>query len=167
MTYNKLLKKANRLGIDVRECKLPKTIKGLFCRFNDQPIIGLNCENYNEKICVLAEELGHFYTSSGDLLANDSVDHVIVHKQEKLARRWAYAEVLTFNRLLAAKKAGCRNLYEVSQFLDVTQGFLIDALKDYQNRYGTYVIHKGYKIHFDPFNIEKFKKRKGVEYYEN
>lgn len=40
-----------------------------------------------EKACVLAEELGHYYTSTGNILDMEDVRN---RKQELRARFWAY-----------------------------------------------------------------------------
>ncbi|RDY26240.1 hypothetical protein CHL78_014170, partial [Romboutsia weinsteinii] len=66
-TYEKLHQEAYDDGIMVREVVLKSSSDGLY--YNNK--IAINKERLsttNEKICVLAEELGHHYTSYGNIL---------------------------------------------------------------------------------------------------
>ena len=63
MTYDELLIEADKLGIIVKELDL-KTRDG-HCKGN-KIAIHKNLSNY-EKACVLAEELGHYYLTVGDI----------------------------------------------------------------------------------------------------
>lgn len=155
--YHKLLNKADSLGIDVIEGILPDSIRGLYCENDKGTFIGLNSniETDCEKTCVFAEELGHHFTSHGNLLTDASVGQNIVNKQETIAKRWAYLEVVPFSELIEAEKAGCRNIYELADFLSVTESFLRDALNSFKEQYGVYKEHNGYRIYFDPFWVIK------------
>ena len=65
MDYESLLKESDTLGLIVKEKPL---------KFNDGRIKGCkiairkDIPTSIEKACVLSEELGHYYTSSGDIL---------------------------------------------------------------------------------------------------
>ncbi len=52
----------------------------------------------NEKSCILAEELGHHYTTVGNILDQSSVSN---RKQELRARMWAY------NKLIGLMEKSC------------------------------------------------------------
>lgn len=149
MKYKKLLEKADILGVEIVDCNLPDAIKGLYCEYDKNCIIGLNknIKTANERTCVLAEELGHCITSYGDILTRCNVTS---RKQENNARGWAYSKMIPFTELIAAEKSGCKNIFEVAHFLSVTQEFLSDALGYFQNKYGCYLMFKGYRIYFDP-----------------
>ena len=56
-------------------------------------IIGLNknIQTDTERSCILAEELGHYYTSTGDIIDQTNVQN---RKQEHRARMWAYDKLL-------------------------------------------------------------------------
>lgn len=68
-----------------------------------------------EKSCVLAEELGHYYTSSGDIL--DQTD-TMNRKQEYRARLYGYNLKIGLMGIIQAYEHSCRNLYEMAEFLN-------------------------------------------------
>lgn len=101
-----------------------------------------------EKQCVMAEELGHYYTSVGDILDQESVDN---RKQELKARLWAYKRLLPLDCFISAFRSGCNSLYEYADYLNVTEAFLRDALNRYKQIYGTdWVRFDNYAIRFCP-----------------
>ena len=80
MTYEELLKEADSLGLIVKE----KPLQGTDGRILNRRIaIRKDIPTQTEKSCVLAEELGHHYTSSGDILNQNIVTN---RKQEFRAR---------------------------------------------------------------------------------
>ena len=84
--YERLENEAYKDGIDVISCDFDSSrIKGLYCNGT----IGINNSIYTttEKSCVLAEELGHHYTSIGNIIDLSDVQN---RKQERQARLWAY-----------------------------------------------------------------------------
>lgn len=103
-----------------------------------------------EKACALSEELGHHHTTYGDIL--DQTD-VMNRKQERKARLWAYNRMITLDRIMAAKKSGCRNRYEIAEHLEITEAFLQEAIDSYKSIYGLVYNRDGYLITFEPFNI--------------
>ena len=58
-----------------------------------------------EKACVLAEELGHFYTSTGNILDMEDAGN---RKQEIHARLWAYNRQIGLQGIISCYKANCR-----------------------------------------------------------
>ena len=103
-----------------------------------------------EKKCVLAEELGHHYTSVGNILDQTDTSN---RKQERRARVWAYCKLLSLDDLIDSYKCGCANRYEIADHLNVTEEFLIDCLAYYREKYGLYTKHKNYVVYFDPLGI--------------
>ena len=103
-----------------------------------------------EKKCVLAEELGHHYTSVGNILDQTDTSN---RKQERRARVWAYCKLLSLDDLIDSCKCGCTNRYEIADHLNVTEEFLIDCLAYYREKYGLYTKHKNYVVYFDPLGI--------------
>lgn len=66
-TYEKLQEEACKDGIDVIDYPFKsKKIKGLYC--DGTIAIKDNIDTTTEKACVLAEELGHHYTSVGNII---------------------------------------------------------------------------------------------------
>lgn len=124
------------------------SIKGLYC--NGSIAINSHIDTCVEKTCVLAEELGHHYTSSGDILDLDSVSN---KKQERAARLWAYNDMITIEKLISAKEAGCSNRYEIAEHLNVTESFLQESIDCYHSKYGLGFQRGEYIIIFEPFNI--------------
>lgn len=150
MTYEQLLTTADQNGLLVKEKKLAKhdgLLKG------KRIAIRKDIETQAEKSCVLAEELGHHYTSSGDILDQDNI---MKQKQEYRARLYGYNLKIGLTGLISAYEAGCRNLYEVAEFLDATEEYLKDAIDCYHAKYGQYTAVDNYVIYFEPFAVMRF-----------
>jgi hypothetical protein len=101
-----------------------------------------------EKSCVLAEEIGHHLTTSGNILDQTKV---VNKKQELKARLVAYDIKVGLAGIIKSYEAGCKNIYEMSCYLDVTEDFLKDALKCYRKKYGVYIKIDSYIIYFEPY----------------
>ena len=100
-----------------------------------------------QKKCVLAEELGHYHTTVGDIIDQSSVAN---RKQEYRARLWAYNNLIGLSGIVSAYKAGCRNAHEVADHLDITEDFLQEALTCYRQKYGVCAKYDKYVIYFEP-----------------
>lgn len=120
-------------------------LKGLYCDGN----IALSSELHTEaeRRCVLAEEIGHHYTTVGNILDMNTIGN---RKQEQQARLWAYNNVVGLIGVINAYKAGCQNLYEMADYLEVSEEFLLDALNRYRSKYGTCTALDNYVIFFEP-----------------
>jgi len=135
-------------GIDVTDRKLgSERIKGLYC--DGYIVLNTNAlKTTTEKTCVLAEELGHHYTTTGNILDQQEVTNI---KQELHARTWAYNECVGLIGIIKAFETGCKSLYEMADYLDVTEDFLKDALESYRRKYGIYTEIDNYIIFFEPW----------------
>lgn len=100
-----------------------------------------------EKKCVMAEELGHYYTGFGDILDQSSVSN---RKQEFHGRIYAYNKLVGLMGIIDAHKHNCRNLSESAEYLDVTEEFLLEALNHYKNKYGRCTTIDNYVVFFEP-----------------
>lgn len=100
-----------------------------------------------EKGCVLAEELGHYYTTIGNILDQNFVSN---RKQEQLARLWSYNKLIGLRGIINSHNAGCSNKYEMAEFLNVTVEFLEEAIKKYTDKYGVCTTLDNYIIYFIP-----------------
>lgn len=140
-------------NIKITEKPLKYGFKGLIK--NNRIIIDKNIPTTAEKACVLAEELGHYYTTSGNILDLTDIRNL---KQEIRARNWAYEKLIPLQRFVEASKEGLRNRYELADYFDVTEEFLEDALSYYKGKYGLYVVWTSYVIYFEPLGV--------VELYE-
>lgn len=144
--YERLENEAYKDGIDVISCDFDSSrIKGLYCNGT----IGINNSIYTttEKSCVLAEELGHHYTSVGDIIDLSDVQN---RKQERQARLWAYNKQIGLYGLIRAFQHGCTSLHEIAEYLEVTEQFLHEAIECYRNKYGICTAVDSYVIYFIP-----------------
>ena len=116
MTYDNLLIEAETNGLIVKE----KPLKAYRGRIKGNKIAIKQDLNTKEKTCVLAEELGHHYTSVGNILDQSKVEN---RKQERKARAWAYNLLIPLNAFVDAYKAGVTNRYELAEFLEVPEEF--------------------------------------------
>lgn len=154
MNYETLLNEATSNNIHVIEkASFKSDAKGLI---NDN-VIGLSqtIHNDTERACILAEELGHYYTSSGNIL---DIKNIANAKQEHIARLWAYNKMIGLMGIVNAHKARCQNRHEVAEYLGVTEQFLMEALECYRSKYGAYAFIDNYIIGFEPnlYVVEKF-----------
>ena len=114
---------------------------------NKRIAIRKNLSTHTEKACVLAEELGHYYTTSGNILDQNEVTN---RKQELGARLWAYNHQIGLIGIIRAYEHGCRNASEMAEYLNVTEAFLQDALSCYRSKYGICVEFDNYIVFFIP-----------------
>lgn len=142
--YEQLLSSSGE-NIIVVEKNFKSQAKGL-CKGNK---IGISkaISTSTEKACILAEELGHYYTTVGNILDQSSVSN---RKQELRARMWAYNRLIGLLGIIKSYEYGCRNLYDMAEYLEVTEEFLKDALERYRQKYGMYTVVDNYIIYFDP-----------------
>jgi Zn-dependent peptidase ImmA (M78 family) len=146
--YEKLLCEAGKENIEVVYMPLKGRIKGLYC---DKVIaINKNIETTAEKTCILAEELGHHYTTAGNILNQKKITN---RKQERLARAWAYKRLVPLDKLIAAYRAGVKSRYELAEYLHITEQFLAAALNYYKSKYGIYCQIGNCYICFEPLGI--------------
>lgn len=105
-----------------------------------------------EKACILAEEQGHYETSSGDIL--DTHD-ILSQRQERRARIWAHGRLLPISKLILCYEAGCHNRYEISEYLGVSEEFLEEAIAVNIKIHGHFKIVGSYCIYFEPLGVMK------------
>ncbi len=148
MTYEELLLEAEAQNLTVKEKQLEN---------NDGRILGNRIAIRSniptpKKACALAEEIGHHITTYGNILDQTKTEN---RKQEHRARAWAYDKQIGLIGLINAYLYGCRNRYEIAEFLNVTEPFLSDAINAYKAKYGLYTIVDNYIIYFEPLSILK------------
>lgn len=87
-----------------------------------------------EKKCILAEELGHHFTTSGEII---DLRNIINIKQEKKAHMWAVNELVSCADFLnAIRLFDCD--YKIAEYLEITKWFLDDV-------YSVYDIYNNYE----------------------
>lgn len=109
--------------------------------------------SYKESVEVLAEEIGHHFTSTGNILDYKNTANM---KQEIKARRFGYELVMSLDDIIEMWKLGLHNLYEFAEHLEVTQSYVLNAIDHYKQKYGISTIHGDYLIKFEPLNVYKY-----------
>ncbi len=146
MKYEDLLKESSSNNVYVIEnADFKSKADGLI----NGNVIGINrrIRSSRKKACVLAEELGHYYTTSGDILCQSSI---LNRRQEFHARAWAYNKLVGLNGIVNSFKHGCYSLHDTADYLDITEEFLSEALQYYKGKYGIYATIDNYVIYFEP-----------------
>lgn len=145
MNYEELLDTADQLNLAVKE--QPLTVHDGLIR-GRRIAIRKSIETQAEKSCVLAEELGHYFTSFGNILNMDEIQN---RKQELRARLSGYDMQIGLIGIVECYKHHCRSLYEMAEYLQVTEEYLKEALECYRRKYGeNLVIIDNYAIRFVP-----------------
>ena len=125
MNYDILLDEATQNGLKVEE----KPLKYNNGRIKGNNILIRTGLTIAEKIGVLAEEIGHFYTSTGNILDQTKVINL---KQEYIARGWAYKRVIPPGVITDGFKQGHTELWSLAEYLGVTPEFLEEAIIYYK-----------------------------------
>lgn len=149
MNYEQLLTAADQEGLLVKEHPLTGhdgLIRG------SRIAIRKDIETQAEKSCVLAEEIGHYRTSSGNILDQNKEES---RKQEYRARLYGYNLKIGLTGLISAYEAGCGNLCEMAEYLDATEEYLKEAIDCYKSKYGLCTSIDNYIIYFEPLAVIK------------
>lgn len=144
MTYEEMQILHDDLNIVEMDLSEVSGLKGLYVNGH----IAINAKMSDiEKACVLAEELGHHYTSVGNILDMTSAAN---RKQEHQARLWAYNKQIGLFGLVRAFEHGCQNRFEIAEYLEVTEEFLEECIECYRSKYGICKQVDNYLIYFIP-----------------
>lgn len=144
MTYEEMQILHDDLNIVEMDLSEVYGLKGLYVNGH----IAINAKMSDiEKACVLAEELGHHYTSVGNILDMTSAAN---RKQERQARLWAYNKQIGLIGLVRAFEHGCQNRFEIAEYLEVTEEFLEECIECYRNKYGICKRVDNYVVYFIP-----------------
>ena len=144
MGYEELLMEADQQNIIVREKPLEESdgrIKG------NRIAIRRGIHTAAERADVLAEELGHYYTTVGRIVEQGTDT---ARKQERAARMWAYDKRIGLSGIIQGFRQHCHSRYELAECLGVTEEFLQEALECYREKYGCMAEVDGYIIIFEP-----------------
>ena len=138
--YEQLLQEAYDNGVIVRIFPL-RAHDGLY--FDHHIYISDRLSTNAERVCVLAEELGHYYTVVGNIL-NQDISRC--RRLELDGRRFAYKRLVSMHSLVEAYRSHVQGMNELAEYLEVTEEFLLEASAYYQHAYGTYTRHDQYII---------------------
>lgn len=144
LTYEELLVHADDEGLIVKE----KPLTGSDGRiYRNRIAIRSDLKTSVEKACTLAEEIGHYKTTSGNIVKlNDIADQ----KQEYRARLYGYNLAVGLLGIIKCYENGCKSIYEMAEHLNVSENYLTDALECYKRKYGLYTTIDNYIIYFEP-----------------
>ena len=157
MTYKNLYHECLAEGLEVHEVDMK--LKGAY---SDGFILINKSLCPEEKRCILAEELGHHHTTTGDILDLTIPENL---KQEMIARAWAYRRIAPIDMLIKSYLNCCYNCVNVSgcarcdcegiqRYLGVTKKFLMECLRYYGETMGNcYKISDNYYLTFSPLCI--------------
>lgn len=138
--------------IEVKETDvMPSDLHGLW--LNDLILINSNLSE-TRKAEVLFEELAHHKLTYGNIL-DQSKD--INRKFENYARRHGYEAALPLRIIVEAHHYGVSNLYELAQYVQLSEEHVLEILKHYKNKYGIGTHYGEYLITFDPLRVFKYK----------
>lgn len=149
--YYELLDIAENEGLIIIEKNFKSNAKG-FCKGNK---IGIKKNmSEKEKVCILAEELGHYHTTVGNILDTNNLNN---QKQEFVARKWAVNELVSIKDLVEAVKSGCEYISDVADYLGITDEFLLEAIETFRAKYGAIYQFETYIVHFNDagFSVEQ------------
>lgn len=149
--YENLISLAHSQGIKVIESDLG--IDKPFGKCIGSLIIINNRVNECERLCVLCEELAHFHLTIGDITNQDILNN---KKQELISRRWSYEKLISPDKIIDAILSGVDNLHELSEYLSVTEKFLIETINHYKRKYGIYYVGEKHILTFEPLQIVNF-----------
>lgn len=149
MSYERLLLAAQGMNIEIYETSIRGNIKGLY---QDGIVwINNNISTNTEKLCILAEELGHYHTTSGNILNQSDLQN---RKQELRARQWAYQCLIPLEEIVQASYKNVSGRHELAEYLGVTDQFLQEAIDRYTEKYGLSVrVDDKHTIYFEPLYV--------------
>ena len=137
--YEKIEDKIHSQGLDlIHTDQLPERLKAITYCDDSLNLIAVsnNIPSIHEKTCILAEELGHYQTSYGNLISDSNYTSIL--KQEEMARRWADDHLLSPKAIADAIKEGCMSEDELVELFCITHEYLHEAIDRYICRYGIY-----------------------------
>lgn len=138
--------------IDIIECdNLPKDLYGLW--LGDMILINRNLPT-TSKLETLAEELAHNELTYGNIVDQSKYNH---RKFENYARRLAFEKLISLNDIIKAFLQGIHNLYELANFFEVTESFVLQSIAHYKQKYGYSTRYGKYVIQFEPLRVFEYK----------
>lgn len=150
MGYEELLTEVEDGGIEVFVNNRIGKLKGLYV--DNTITLNTTVETNKERKCVLAEELGHYHTTVGNILDQSKIEN---RKQELKARRWAVKRLIRVEDFIDAFNNGVQNQAELAEFLEVTEEFVHTAIDHFKGIHGYSHKINDYTIIFEPLIVYK------------
>lgn len=130
-----LLDLANNEEIEIYYTdKIADDIKGLYINRQGLKIISLlnSLKQNNAKLIeILAEELGHHFTSVGNYVSskNSYKNKILIDKTENKALKWACEFLITEEEIIHVINSHATSVYEIAEELQVSINFLLKRLE--------------------------------------
>lgn len=145
--FERWVNEAHKLGLTVIIKELKSNAKGII-KGNR---IGIRAGLPRlEAACVLAEEIGHYHLTVGNILDQSKI---VNRKQELLARRWSFERLVPLTAIVQAHLHGIRNRHELARMLDITEDTLQQALDRYIEKHGLSARVGKYTVIFEPLGV--------------
>lgn len=136
--------------IEIEETnRLPKFQPGLY--INGKIYINSNLPE-TRKAEVLYEELAHHKLTYGNILDQSKW---INRKFENYAKRHGYEAALPLRIIIEAHHYGVSNLYELAQYVQLSEEHVLEVLEHYKQKHGIGTHHGDYSITFEPLKVYK------------
>ena len=148
--YEDLLKKYDYISINETR-SIPKFMSGFY--MNGEIFINSNRPT-TIKLETLAEELAHHEITYGNILDDKNLQN---KKFELKARRLACEILIPLKELISAFLQGIHNLYELANFFEVTESFILQSITHYKQKYGYSTRYGKYVIQFEPLRVFEYK----------
>ncbi len=101
---------------------------------------------------VLYEELAHHKLTYGNILDQSKW---INRKFESYARRHGYEAALPLRIIVEAHHYGVSNLYELAQYVQLSEEHVLEVLEHYKQKHGIGTHYGDYSITFEPLRVYK------------
>lgn len=141
-------------SVEINEVPLPPKIKGLY--IDGAIYIKKGIKTTAEKESIIAEELGHHYTTQGNILDQKNGNAA---KQEETARRWSYEYKVPLESFVEAHNRRLDH-FDMIEDLGITEEFFNRALDYYKAKFGNFTTCGDYIIYFDPLGVMELKEEK-------
>ncbi|MCI2881416.1 ImmA/IrrE family metallo-endopeptidase [Staphylococcus hominis] len=148
--YEELCIKNNWIEIEETN-RLPKFQPGFY--INGKIYINSNLSE-TRKAEVLYEELAHHKLTYGNILDQSKY---INRKFENYARRHGYEAALPLRIIVEAHKYGVSSLYELADYVQLSENYIVEILEHYKQKYGYSTRYGKYVIQFEPLRVFEYK----------
>ncbi|HCT9008303.1 TPA: ImmA/IrrE family metallo-endopeptidase [Staphylococcus aureus] len=146
--YEKLLIENDH--IEVRDfVELPEGYAGFY---SDGIVLIDNNLSETRKAEVLYEELAHHKLTYGNILDQSKFNN---RKFENYARRHGFISAVPLREIVEAHNYGVRNLYELSEYLQLSEEYILEAIEQYKKIYGIGTHYGEFSITFEPLRVFK------------
>lgn len=120
--------------------------------YSDGIVLIDNKLSETRKAEVLYEELAHHKLTYGNILDQSNFNN---RKFENYARRHGFISAVPLREIVEAYNYGVRNLYELSEYLQLSEEYILEAIEQYKKIYGIGTHYGEYSITFEPLRVFK------------